>query len=191
MPQVKSPQVSQTHKSSPKPEVSNVSLHMLCYFCLFGLCLALFSVFFLSFCLLWRLLGRFLGQNMPKCLDPGCPRVLLSYGFPRNSLVCLGSADVSKKCSQMSKMSSQSVQDDPQSSPKSAKEGPNEAQRHPMSATRVPKDPKKTPQRSQKRAKISQKPFPRAQVRPQAPQECQNDLPSPPLKSQKPPKSNL
>ena len=26
-------------------KVSNVSLHMLCYFCLFGLCLALFSVF--------------------------------------------------------------------------------------------------------------------------------------------------
>ena len=119
------------------------------------ICFAIFAslasawLFFLSFCslfglfcLLWRLLGRFLGQNMPKSLDPGCPRVLLSYGFPRNSLVCLGSADVSKKCSQMSKMSPQSVQDDPQSSPKSAKEGPNEAQRHPMSATRVPKDAK-------------------------------------------------
>ena len=120
---------------------------MLCYFCLFGLCLALFSVFFLSFCLLWRLLGRFFGQNMPKSLDPGCPRMLLSYEFPRNSLVFLGSADVSKKCSQMSKMSPQSVQNDPQSSPKSAKEGPNEAQRHPMSATRVPKDAKRAPQK--------------------------------------------
>ena len=124
------------------------------------ICFAIFAslasawLFFLSFsssfglfCLLWRLLGRFLGQNMPKCLDPGCPRMLLSYGFPRNSLVCLGSADVSKKCSQMSKMSPQSVQDDPQSSPKSAKEGPNEAQRHPMSATRVPKDAKRAPQK--------------------------------------------
>ena len=144
---------------------------MLCYFCLFGLCLALFSVFFLSFCLLWRLLGRFFAENMQKSLDPGCPRMLLSYEFPRNSWSFLGSADVSKKCSQMSKMSPQSVQDDPQSSPKSAKEGPNEAQRHPMSATRVPKDAKRAPQKVTKESQKRPRSFPRAQVWPQAPPE--------------------
>ena len=126
-----------------------------------------------------------MGHKMPKCLDPGCLRVVLSYGFPSNSLVCLGSADVSPKNFQRSKMSPQSVPVDLQSTPKSAKEGPNEGQRHPRSAIRVPIHAKKASQRSHKRAQSVRRSYPRALVRPQAPPKCLKDPPRLSLKGPK------
>jgi len=65
--------------------------------------------------------------------------MLLSQGFPRNSLVCLGLANVKQKWFQMAKMASQSAQDAPQSYSMAAKSGSERqiSKRFPTSANKV------------------------------------------------------
>ena len=70
----------------------------------------------------------------------------------------------------------------PQSLPKRAQTKPKGTQCRPQGS---PKMPKGHPKRSQKRAKSAPRSFPRAQVWPQAPPECQKGLPKPPLKGPK------